>query len=491
MDVKVMQTSQTASQRALADQKNGIGLSKINMAAGKSPLSRAMNDVQANWLIQYVTDRWIVLHRDIGPWRTKMEKWEEMSEGDYHHRRSVPTPNQPEMLVDVFAYQNDTLGMTEGFVDFTEAQGTDDLFGTRPWLAAIPEGSDDSDLAELITRHAQWKFNQSNLEAVLKDAIDISCWGGTAFVKSRFVTKTEDYVRSIHAAHSKTTGEPFLGPDGDFVTTTAGIPDGTDGDDVEWTEIDVKETRTVKKNVCASCVDWRDIAFDMKAIELDLDYTDVFTRVRMGLLDVATLYNIEDDEVQNLRALLINPSEEARARRGETNTSDKVPQVFDNDANPMISLVEGYLSCDPLRTGSPVRIQVVFSPELQIMFSNNYLANITPDGILPIAPVRVHKIATRVFGRGYFEKYEGPNNAVDRHYNAVAYRDQLASNIFVGVNRQGLLKPDGEVNLIADSRTPIEVGPDKKITDVLTFTAMPDNHTCAIELMNLPMIYFR
>ena len=487
MEVKVLHTAATDSERMKADLIRSTKQTGTNMAKGKSPLSRAMDDHQANWLIQHVADRWGALHSDLSVWRGKMKKWEEMSEGDYSYRKGIPNPNNRESVTDVFSYQNETLGMTEGFVDFAAAQAKDDLFGTRPWLTATPEGSDDTDLAELITKHAQWKFNQSNLEATLQDGIDIACWGGTAFVKSRYVNKTEEYVRTIQAAHSITTGAPIMGISGDFVTTIEDLPEGTDGADVMWQEVDSKEVITVKKNVSASCLDYNDIAFDSKAVELDLEYTDVFCRVRMGLLDVVNLYNIEPDQAKHLRALLVGPDEEARTRRGESNTTDKSPYAVEDDANPMISLVEGYVSCDPLRTGRAVRIQCVFSPELLVMFSCDYLANITPDAILPIFPIRIHKINRRIFGRGYFEKYESPNNSVDRQHNAVTYRDQLGSNVFVGIDRTALLKPDGQVNVMVDSRTPIDLAPEKKLADLLSFMAMPDNNSRAIELMNQAM----
>lgn len=412
-----------------------------------------------------------------------MQVWEHMSEMDYSDRIGKPDPNNPDKLPDVFSFQNDTLGVAEGFVDFAAAQSLEDIFGTSPWLAATPVGRSDTELADQVTKHAQWKLDDSDLQATIEDAIHVACWGGTVFVKSRWVRDFETFEKTIQAAYSISTGEPFFNQAGDFIQSAEEIDAlGIDGADVGWQEQNVEETTSIYDNSRNSCLDFRDVAFDSKAPDLNLAFTPFFSKFRMGLLDVVSRYRIPEGMREELRNAFVGANEEARVERGESNAG-RTGEENEMDANPQISLVEGFLRCDPLGTGKPIRIHCVFSPELSIMFSMDYLANETPDGILPVFPVRIGKIPRRIFGIGYFKKYESSNNAVDRQHNAVTHRNKLASTIFTAIQPDALLDKDNREYLLDPSK-PLVLDHDKLITDFIQFATMPDMNSRSVEIMN-------
>ena len=463
--------------------RDGSEAGPLNVADSSSALASQLSEEQSGRLLRHICDDWTRLYTGLSPWRTLMERWERMSVMNYSDRVGKPDPNNPEPVLDVFSYQNDTLGMSEGFVDFAAAQAKDDIFGTKPWLAATPVGRHDTDLAAMISKHAQWKLGMSNIETAVNDAIRIACWGGTCFMKSRWLNETETFKRDDKpAAFSISTQQPFTAPSGDLVYDAGTLEQmEVDGNDVEWKPQMTEETMTVYDNTWTDCLDFKDVAFDSKATELNLTLTPFYSRFRMGILDVISHYKIPEKYHAELEFALVGSAEEARAENGESNTKMLTDNAF--EANQQISLVEGFLRYDPLRTGSPIRIHCVFSPTLQILFKVDYLANVTPDGVLPVFPVRVGKKPRRILGIGYFEKYENQNNCVDRQMNAVTYRTKLSSNVVVGIHKEALAESQNN-SFTIDSRKPVELAPDKKLSDFIEFAEFPDLNDRSVELMN-------
>lgn len=457
-----------------------------SLSAGETPLENQLSEYRKDWLTQYVCERFRILHSGLFQWRQKMEVWESMSKDDYSHRITEPNAEKPDISPDVFRVQNGTMGLSASFVGFAAAQAKNDIFGTYPWLAANPEGRSDRELADTVTKHAQWKTNQSNLEETLLDAIQTACWGGTSFVKTRWDRQTETYRKAIPAAWSRSTGDFIIGEDGDYVQDAATLEVmGFDGDEVEWRNRYVEEPLIAYDNIRADLLDYRDVAFDEKAPELDLTYTDVFTRFRIGLLDAVSAYNIPEEHIPELRHALVSYDEEARGEDGESQGTTKMPGMEDDEANPTITLVEGFVRCNPLgKGGSPMRIHVVFSSELNFMFRTDYLANVTPKATVPIFPCRIHKIARRILGRGFFEKYEQDNDAVDRHHNTTTHRNQLSSNVIVAFQPEALLDESEGKDGMIDIHKPFVLKADKTVNDLISFAAFPDVNNRSIELMN-------
>jgi hypothetical protein len=450
----------------------------------RTVLSKAMTETQECWLLDYACSRWESLYGGLGSWRARMTRYERMADDDYSDRRT-PDPDVTNATESIFARQNFTLGMTAGFADYVFAQARDEIFGTRPWLAATPQNAGAIGLADLITKESQWKFDQSNMEAVLIDAIRGAVDLGTVLVKGRWWRDLETFETLEDCAHSKASGLPLLNPAGDYLREVEDIPEGTDPADVEWRELLVQNTQQVYDNVEYACLDWKNVAFDGTAPELDLRYTDFLHRFQMGAHDICNHYGLDEPTRRELLTLVDAEERNApRDHRQETDPDLGDPYRMDSGANPKISLVEGFLRCVPLGDGRTVRVACVFSPTLRILFHCEYLANVTPDGLLPVFPVRCFKTAGRITGKGYFEKYEDANNAVDGQYNAVTYRNRKSAEVLKGIHRSALADELEGQDLVLDPDKLFELAEDKKMEDFIEYSVIPSNDNRSVELLN-------
>jgi hypothetical protein len=450
----------------------------------RTVLSKGMTEIQESWLLDYVCSRWQALYGGLDSWRVKMGRFERMADDNYDDRK-IPNPDLTDATEAVFKRQNFTLGMAAGFADFVYAQARDDIFGTRPWLAATPEGTGKIGLADVVTKNAQWKLNQSNLEPVLLDALRNAVNLGTQFVKCRWLEDIETFETAEDCAHSLATGLPFTDATGDYVLQPEHLPAGTDPADVEWRELLIQNTDKVYSNIEASCLDFKNIAFDGTAPELDLRYTDFMHRFEVGAHDICNAYEFDEATRQELLTLVdVEERTAPREHRDETDADRADPYRYDPGANPKVTLVEGFFRCAPLGNGRVIRVACVFSPTLRIMFHCEYLANVTPRGMLPVFPVRCFKTPGRITGKGYFEKYEDANTAVDGQYNSVTLHNRKASEVIKGIHRSALENGLKRKNIVLDPDTVFELAEDKNITDFVQFAVIPDNENRSVELLN-------
>lgn len=467
------------------DAKRSLNFSKA------TPLAREMGDIRTRWLVDHLTNRFTALHGNMRAWRDKMAKWERMSEEDYSDRKGAVDEVNQSSTKDIFPLQNETLGAVPGFYDFHLAQAKDDIFGTHPWLAATPEGAQDQDLSDVMSKHAQWKFNQSNIEETLIDAIKVSTWGGTAFVKAAYLRELETYKKPTAVAIEVATGNAIMNEAGVLVSSAEELEAmGFSEEQVEWSVQDVEDTSVVYSNVTNALIDYKDIAFETTAPELCLLHTDVFIKFRMGLLDLMDRYGIGEDRKPELMATIHGYDEVAKDHRDESQPA--ASDEPDENANPLVNLVEGFVRCSVI-PGRVSRIHVIFSPELRAIFFADYLANVTPGGILPVFPVRINRIAGRIFGKGYFEKYESPNNAIDRQYNLITYRNRVNAHVWTAIQPDAILDDQEGEDYEPDPTKPMVLKPDKTIADAISFAAAPDTSSRGEMLLNsqLQMIQMR
>lgn len=446
---------------------------------GQTSLSKGMTDQQEAWLLDYIVAQWHAHHAALSGWRNKLGRFERLADDNFSDRSGAPNPEKTDAPRSIFERQNHTLGLVSGKADQVFAQAKDDIFGTRPWLAATPQGEDDTDLAERITKHSQWKFDQSNLEPTLIDAVALAAHLGTAFPKLRWVREIEEFERAEYAAHSKKTKKPLLKQSGDYVTTDEELAEliftgAAVAADVEWKELLITETVPVFNNIEAAVLDWKDVAFDPVAPELNLRYTPFFSRFKMGVYDLVAQYEMTDDQRDDLLAAAQLGADTApREHRGETDNTHTAMSL-DPEANPEVFLVEGFIRCDPFNTGKPVRLHVIFSPELHALFRCDYLANVTPGGLLPVFPVRCFKVPRRIIGKGYWERFEDANDAIDGLYNATTLRNRQQADVFKSFNRSALASESEGEDVVNHPEKIFELKPDKTIDDVFGFKVMPD-----------------
>lgn len=467
---------------------DGVNPTKRILSAGKTPLSKSLNEFQAEWLLNHAVDRWTALYGALTNWRGKLKRFEKMAEDDYSDRKTTaPDPNITDASRSIFEKQNNTLGVVSGFCDFVFAQASDDLFGTRPWMQAKPEGAEDPKLASLISAHSQWKFNQTNLEEAFTDAVKVAINLGLCFVKPRWIKEIETYEEAKFVAWRKSQNTALLDDAGEFITEKQAVDERImagefDGTDIEWREMLIEQTQEVFNNVAADCLDYEDVAFDSMAPQLDLRYTDFFHRFQMGVLDAISFYELDEEQANCLRGCVAAGGlTNARSHRGETEVQ---PVNWEMDANPQVTIVEGFVRCDPFQKNNPKRLQVVFIPELRIMLSCNYLRGISPEGILPVFPVRCFKVPRRIMGVGYWERCEDANNAVDIQYNSTSYNDRNARVPIKGFDPSKFKDKVSAKDFNQDPDKVYELVPDSSLEVALQFLTIPETNAQSVELLN-------
>lgn len=468
----------------------------LSVTAKVSPLDKRLTPTERTWLMRHLTERYSALDGNMAGWRGQMAKWERMSEENYQDREQAKDDVNPSSVIDIFSSQNESLGVVASFCDFHFAQVKDDIFGTRPWLAATPEGKSDGDLADVLSKFSQWKLNQSNAEPALIDALKVSTWGGTAFVKASYLREIETFEKTANVAVwtdlGAEPGKEIRSASGGFVTTLEELDAlGVSAEQMEWKRRFIEDTRTVYSNVVNDLIDYRDIAFETTAPELNLLRTDVFLKFRMGLLDLMDRYQIDPEHAPTLMAILGAPGV-AKDHRDETDPGIDIHP--ERQGNPIITLIEGFVRCAPKPGQKPICIHAIFAPDLNVLFSVDYLANVTPGGILPVFPVRINRKPSRIFGMGYFEKYEKPNNAIDRQYNLITYRNRYNAHVYTAFQPDALAdEGEGKNEIALDPQTPMRLAPDKTINEAIQFAAAPDTNGRAEMLLNsqLQMVQMR
>jgi len=409
----------------------------------RTPLGTALTPSQINWLTDYAIDRWRATHSSLSGWRSKMAKFEKRAENDFSDRATNNELRNEETPDNIFFRNNNSLGLSNGFADFAFAQARDDLLGQFPWFQARPEGSDDEQLAADLSKHANWKIRHTNVTNVFTDAVNQSINIGTSFPKITWRRQIEEFERVATVA---------VGPDGSPVATSAGDPVEADDELVEtgdgiapakdpstvlpegfaWEEHAIPDEVTIFDNVSAALVDYNDIAFNALAPELDIHETDVFHRRSIGLLDARMEFGLTKEQYDAALSVVNDGTDKTgqdtpRTHRGEGEMSTTSYDA-EEETNPSLTMIEGYMRCDPFGSGKPIRIYIVFCLELQVTFKLDYLANITPNGVLPILPVRCYRVPGRLIGVGYLERYDEINDFVDSQFNSIIYHDRMASS---------------------------------------------------------------
>jgi len=474
----------------------------VGFPALNTPLGTSLDQDQIVWLTDFVNDEWTKYHDALSPWRSKMEKYERRSENDFSDRSADNELRNEETPDNIFFRNNNTLGLSNGFADFAFAQARDDLLGQFPWFQARPEGGDDEQLAADVSKHANWKIKNTNLTDVLTDALFQAVNLGTSFPKITWRRDIESYEKVATIAVGQ-DGKPISTSNGDFVYADDELTDTPEGTvpskdpatvlppNLTWEEMAIPDELVVFDNLDAALVDFHDIAFDPVAPSLDLDHTPVFHRRSIGLLDARYEFELSEAQYQAALSVINNGTaktgqDTARTHRGEAEPS-ATNYDADEETNPRITMVEGYLRCDPFGNGKPIRIYVVFCPELYLIFKLDYLANVTPSAMLPVIPVRCYRIPGRVAGVGYLERYDETNDFVDSEFNAIIYHDRMASSPPGGYHEDAVEEDLDDENITLSPNKLWKLAPDRSIEDFIQFARIPDVSNRAESLMNIGM----
>lgn len=413
---------------------------------------------------------------------------------DFSDRASAP--DSEEAIRSIFELQNDTLNVVGGFADFAYATARDDIMGTRPFFAATPEGIEDADQAEMITKHAHWKFGQSNLSEALATILYEAVNLGTSLPKTAWrqveeVSCREETVLADAEGNPLRTelGEYFYpGDEEEFQPgIEAGFPTLRSPKDpsfeipgeTQWVKATIEQTDTVFDNAQTDCIHFDKFAADPEAPRLDLMETNAYHEFDLGLLDVLSKYKIPDSQKRELL--------DGSTLTEQIDSEVDRPESYNPASNPKIRLVEGYVRVDPFEKGSPVRIYIVFDPQTNTLLHVDYLTNVTPGGKLPISAVKCYPKKGSWLGVGFHERYERVQEYIDKQFSATGYRNRMHSNPINFLDEDALEDGEEVENILSAPGKTYKKKPGMLAKDILEFVSMPDLDNRTIEMMNIMM----
>jgi hypothetical protein len=507
-------TAAAQPQRPLseAERRNALYLRAqiVERKKQKTPLETRLGADRLIWLAQYATNRWRALYSSLGSWRSKLEIFQQQAEDAFAWRRSVANRNSGESI---FQVQNDSLNMIGAFAEFFTAQAENDILGSEPWFIAKPIGKSDKNLGEQISAHAQWKFRQTNLESAYKEAIGIAADLGTCFTKKTWETHIDrfDTVKKVLTLNKKpvltSAGEHILSTDKIVDEELDGIPPKVPGqprryaekdptvdldavDAYEYNDFRADQEKVTFAGNRAYNLDFRDVAFDPTAPELDLNKTDFFHKFRKRLYDVCIEYKLDDMAKFRLyQAVGVDKNEASGDNPMQWRDEDKPDEgnIQHPDSkgidNTPITLVEGYMRVDPTGTGHRLgNIYCVFAPELDLIIKCDYLQNVTPEGMLPIHAHVINRVRNRIVGRGFFEKFELVQTFIDDLFNRICYRERKHSNPLTALDKTKLKLEDEEE---PDFEKPLNLKADQKLDDAVQFKTYPDLSDKGVQMLQL------
>lgn len=479
----------------------------------QTALENALSGERLAWLAQYASKRWQAYFGALSGWRTKLERYQKQSEDDFSWRKKEANRNSGKSIFEV---QNDSLNVVGAFSEFFTAQAKNDLFGATPWFAARPEGKADAGLADHLSKHAAWKLKHAGLVEVYNEAVKTVSDLGTCFTKKTWIKEVEEYEEPVtilqdaktHKAIYTSTGEPIYAEDmiteeGDTQdpSTYRRFPAKDPNTDLTKGEYEYatgfrKASRVIYNNLKAYNLCFKDVAFDPLAAELSLRHTDFFHKFTKNLLDIRKDYQVSREDILKIHHTLRDKtgSQEPVTERGEEAVNESAyDSHFGALPNVPVSLVEGYMRVDATGRHKPVCIYVVFCPEIELILKVDYLANITPDGLLPVHAHTIERIAGRIVGRGFYEHLEKAQTIIDESFNRINWHDRKRSQPITGLDKSQLMQEDEEEDRPFDSEIPVNLKDGKKLEDYIQFKDYPDlsNRTSDMMQVTIQMIQLR
>lgn len=453
-------------------------------------------------LVQWARNERDLFDSDLAGWRANRDRYTEEAQ-DVFDKRAAERASESDAKP-VFGLANDSLNVVAALAEFASAQAEQDLFGGDPWFAAKPVGLADDKLAESIQRHRQWSLRDGVTVATYCEAISAATTLGEAFLKSSYRVVTEDYERPVVTL--TVDGRIYTDPDsGGPVKVESGKEEeltrklqadfsakGIKGK-AQWTEGYETSTITTFRGVDTRVVPYADVSFRRDAPSLELAHTNVYVLVEMTAHQAMKRFGLSiEDTVRLALAAKKDPHRESRMAVEDAidanPVSDPEPMGFDvyqEHLNTRLQLVEGYVRGE-IGDGQERSMIIVFPPAAEdwIVWAD-YLANHSPNAVLPISCHPWEKVRGRLYGRGFFEKYKAAQAYIDNLWNQVGFRNSMHANPITGWDRTALDEDEDEADVELVPGLGLNLKTNRTIREAIQFAELPDLDNRSMELLNL------
>lgn len=465
----------------------------------KTPLEDALassSGEQAVRLVQWARNERNNYESGLIQWKSNRVKYAQEAQDVFEHRKQARERHK-DGRPDVFSESNDSLNVVAGLAEFAAAQAEQDIFGGDPWFATAPIGRSDPKLADQIQKHLRWSFRDGRLVDSYCSAIANLITLGECFTKTFYAIDTDDYEARIPCLHID--GKPVRDADGQLVTTDEQVATlGNVTGKAEWRDAYEKRQTVIREGVESIPIHFNDIAFREDAIELDLRYTNIYVSLEMSVLEAKRRFKLSNEDAMRLaRAAQVGRVTDEERQREQTidATTDTspldVPLGEDENQrllNSRIRLIEAYVRADIFGTGVESRVCIVFPPVADDwLIHADYIANISPKSELPIKVHVWEHVPHRLYGRGFFAKYNYIQMGSDDLWNQVNYRNRMHSNPVIGYHPECLISDENDPDLVLRPNVALKLQPNKKLEDVLEVFTLPDMDNRSMELFQVGM----
>lgn len=488
---------------ALVRKKRTTPLEDAMAAKGQTGFAR--NVELCRWMRQQQEE----YHSKLSTWRKNRDRYAAEAQDIFEHRKlEYKRAQEATDAKAFFEIRNDTLNLVGSMAEFASAQAEQDLFGGDPWFAAQPIGIADDKLATTIQRHLQWSLRDGELITSYRNAIPIAAALGEVFTLTHYCVETDEYEAPRDVLHAN--GKPvefegkYVGDDDLTPADDDGLRVRKDGKPmpvsgkVDWRKVFETRQTVISQGVQTSVLHHNDISFREDAPALDLKHTNFYVLVEMSVSDAIKRFNLSPrDGIRLAKAGALDNSQDLVSAKDEAaidascieNGGEETSFGFginEQLLNSRIRLYMGFVRLDPFGDGITRRLVCVFPPAHEDwLVWCDYLGNITPKAALPVHCHVWEAVPHRLYGKGFFAKYEKVQTAVDDLLSQVRFRNAMNANPIGGIHVDALENDDEETNVELKPGFLAELKTGKKLSDFIEFATMPELDQRTMELVNL------
>lgn len=456
-----------------------------------------LNEEQIAKLGNYAEKRYQSL-RDDNSERIKADKnsWEIYSR-DRRERGLQPDT--------IFSKSNVAIPLAAMVVDSFVARADDAITGTAPFFHFKPRGASDPQTARDFDDYFRYKLDtRAKARGVMQDGFEPIFVQRAAFFKTVYKEEydewmdfekrilwniiTDEPVRLINP-YGGTAWEFVVEHEHQFVDVVDELTGIARKQSVKYPFFhlneEIMEYRSHPKGLNVRAIRYK----GPKLVQVD--YDAILVPSTAECIEDADIIERYDKPLEWAKSMWANrkgmsfddfkeklsKSEASKKTDIERNKDDKENLSFDSETQT-VRVLECWFKRDVLGKGSPQRIVVWVDADTYTPISWEYRSIIVPSGNTPYKAISISRRPNRWWGRSLVEMLEDLQDFVDKQYNSQAYRNELSANPFVGKDESGL-EDDEEDDAEQSPGSVYRVKPGKSITDVFSFTSLPqaDNKT--------------
>lgn len=481
----------------------------------KTPLEDLLNDTQTQKFADYLLRRYqSVIGQLQGEFWMRRKRYHQQMMDDFSwrsgggSRRETLDRGVGDLANDIFTLNNDSLNIVGGFAAFMTARAVDDIKGTEPYFNIFPEGLADDVLADAMQKHSEWKLRKSNVSECVDDAIDLGFGLGEGVVMLRWEKEIDVFERPANVLYHTGDKAPVQTVTGEYVHNGdemgsadvpavdelgQPIPDPLTGEPTTtkavtvakdpsllldpamlvFKDMAIEDVNIRYNGIKGEILKWSDFLCPLTEPDVN-DSNYIGRKFQMRLSDAIEEFDLDDDVIAEFKTSNNEQKTEAMRPNAEQGETAENYSTDEND-DPIILFCESWVRYDPVGDKRMRRIRAVLAVDYRKVVAMDYMANVTPEGILPFFVIRPYRVKNRWYGRGYYETYENAQEFIDRNFNRIEYRNQFHTNPPKFLDTSLLVEEE-------DTDEPFDLRPGStwrkkqgvKTEDVFSFANLPD-----------------